>query len=161
MHVNYKKVAMLGLARTQAGRLLGYVPFSRLLYKKVILSRRKYPALFYGVYDSYEAAWDDISKSRLRGWNHPEAASIWVKRVDPVRPSTYPVFFWLMQLLTGRVNGTRLRRQHRLDLLWLSPTYALFLSVHNGSWSNFLSLSLKASALRLNRMRPISDSRRI
>ncbi len=87
-----------------AGRLLGYVPFAQLAYKSFILSRRKYPALFYGIYDTYEHAWADIPKSRLRGWDHPEAASIWVDHLAPVRPSTYPVFFWVSQLL--RENST-------------------------------------------------------
>jgi putative methyltransferase (TIGR04325 family) len=94
-----KQLAVLFLARTQAGRLLGYAPFAQATYKSFILTRRKYPALFYGVYDTYEGAWADIPKSRLRGWDHAEAASIWVDDVAPVRPSTYPVFFWLSQLL--------------------------------------------------------------
>ncbi len=94
-----KQLAVLGLARTSAGRLLGYVPLSRLAYKTFILSQRKYSALFYGIYSTYERAWDDIPKSRLRGWNHAEAASIWVDQVDPVRPSTYPVFFWLSRTM--------------------------------------------------------------
>jgi putative methyltransferase (TIGR04325 family) len=101
-----KQIALFTLARTKAGRLLGYVPFARLAYKSFILSRSKYPALFYGVYDSFEHAWAAIPKSRLRGWDHPEAASIWVNHVAPVRPSTYPVFFWVSRLL--RENSTLL-----------------------------------------------------
>src|SRR5262249_44093725 len=73
-------------------------------YKRFILSRRKYPALFYGIYDTFDQAWADIPKARLKGWDHPEAASIWVDHVAPVRPSTYPVFFWLSQVL--RENTT-------------------------------------------------------
>src|SRR5262245_41097269 len=97
--MNLKQFAVQILARTIAGRLIGYLPFSQLTYKTFILTRRNYAALFYGVYDTYEQALADIPKSRLRGWNHPEAASIWVDHVDPVRPSTYPVFFWLSRTL--------------------------------------------------------------
>jgi putative methyltransferase (TIGR04325 family) len=97
--INLKKVAVLSLARTNLGRILRHVPFSQRVYKSFILSRHKYPALFYGIYDTYDEAWADIPKSRLRGWDHPEAASIWIDHVDPVRPSTYPVYFWISRVL--------------------------------------------------------------
>jgi putative methyltransferase (TIGR04325 family) len=89
----------VGLADTFIGDCIGRIPFIKTAYKRSALFRRNHSGLFYGVYDSYEQALADIPASCVAGWDNEGAASIWVDNISPMRPGTYPVLFWLSQLL--------------------------------------------------------------
>ena len=45
-----------------------------------------------------------VPQGRLCGWNNEAAAAIWSDCVNPVRPGSYPLFFWLLQLLHPRAS---------------------------------------------------------
>jgi putative methyltransferase (TIGR04325 family) len=87
------------LGRLPPGRWARAIPGLPALYARHMMSRRDHTGLHSGVYPSYEAALADIPKSRLSGWDHDDSAGLWLDQIDPVRVSTYPVFFWLAQLL--------------------------------------------------------------
>lgn len=48
-----------------------------------------------GVYDSWEQAQLAIPKGRKVGYDHPEMASLYLEYMDKLRPSDYPVLFWM------------------------------------------------------------------
>lgn len=56
--------------------------------------------LFSGVYRTREEALRAISPSSPAGYDHPQAASRHLSEVGTIRPSDYPVLFWLKALLT-------------------------------------------------------------
>src|SRR5690242_16464115 len=63
------------------------------------LERRDQSHLLAGKYLSYAEALKAVPRTRSCGWNNEEAAAIWTDKVDPVRPGSYPIFFWLRLLL--------------------------------------------------------------
>jgi putative methyltransferase (TIGR04325 family) len=87
------------LGRLPPGRWARAVPGLEALYARHVMARRDHTGLHSGVYPSYEAALADIPPSRLSGWDHDNSAALWLEQIDPVRLSTYPVFFWIVQLL--------------------------------------------------------------
>lgn len=94
-----RKLMLILLARLPTGRWLAKLPGFRRHYVGRILARRDHTGLHTGVYDSYEAALADIPPSRLAGWDHAEASTLWLGQIDPVQLSTYPVLFWIAQAL--------------------------------------------------------------
>ena len=62
------------------------------------MARRDHTGLYSGIFPSYAAAMQAVPKSRQSGWNTDNSAKLWSDHIDPVRLSTYPVFFWLSQL---------------------------------------------------------------
>lgn len=64
------------------------------------MARRDHAGLFSGRYASYAEALTAVPATRLAGWDNSDSASLWVDKIDPVVLSTYPLFFWLRQLLT-------------------------------------------------------------
>jgi putative methyltransferase (TIGR04325 family) len=93
-----RTLVKVGLGGTFVGSALRGVPFAEQLYKRQVLFRN-HPALFYGVYSSYEEASADIPASLNSGWDNEESAQLWTDDIAPSRPSLYPVFFWLSILL--------------------------------------------------------------
>jgi putative methyltransferase (TIGR04325 family) len=100
---NPRRVALRALeiilGRLPLGRWARAIPGLPRLYERRVMARRDHTGLHCGVYPSYAAALADIPESRLSGWNHDTSAGLWLDHIDPVRLSTYPVFFWLSQLL--------------------------------------------------------------
>ena len=94
----------VGLGDTFIGDWIGRVPFVKAAYKRSALFRRDHSGLFYGVYESYEQALADIPPSRVAGWDNEASASMWVDNISPIRAGTYPVLFWLSQLLRERTT---------------------------------------------------------
>ena len=86
------------LARMPTGRWLGRIPFFQSFYTGRIMSRRDHTGLHSGIYSSYADALAHIPPARLAGWDHDESSTLWLDQIDPVRPSTYPIFFWVKQL---------------------------------------------------------------
>lgn len=86
------------LGRLPTGRWARAVPGFTRFYRNRVMTRRDHTGLYSGIYPSYEAAMADIPSSRLSGWDTDQSAKLWTDQIDPVRPSTYPVFFWLSQL---------------------------------------------------------------
>lgn len=97
--MSMRTIARLALARTRIGDMLGHLPLVKQAYARYALSLRSHPGIFSGVYSSYEEALAHIPPARRAGWDNAEAASIWLDRPDPVGPSTYPLFFWLTQIV--------------------------------------------------------------
>jgi putative methyltransferase (TIGR04325 family) len=95
--LGYKALEIL-LGRLPTGRWARAVPGLSRLYARRVLARRDHTGLHSGIYPSYEAALADIPPSRQAGWDHESSAGLWLDQIDPVRPSTYPIFFWLAQL---------------------------------------------------------------
>jgi putative methyltransferase (TIGR04325 family) len=91
----WRKSIEIVLARLGLGRWLGMLPFLRRGYTRLVMARRDHTGLYSGVYRSYAEAIADVPPTRLAGWDHEESANLWLNQIDPVRPSTYPVFFWL------------------------------------------------------------------
>src|SRR5262249_54514905 len=87
------------LGRLAPGRWARAVPGLSRFYAQRMMARRDHTGLHSGIYGSYEAALADIPEWRKSGWDHEGTAQLWVDPVDPVRPSTYPVFFWLARVL--------------------------------------------------------------
>jgi putative methyltransferase (TIGR04325 family) len=94
-----RKAAEIILGRLPTGRLFARVPLVRRLYTRGLMARRDHTGLHSGIYGSYREALADVPPSRLAGWDHEDSATLWVDQIDPVKLSTYPVFFWLQQLL--------------------------------------------------------------
>jgi putative methyltransferase (TIGR04325 family) len=93
-----RKLAEIILARLPTGRWLGKLPFFPEFIRERVMARRDHTGLHFGVYKSYAEAYAQIPPSRLAGWDHSESSELWIDQIDPVRPSTYPVFFWLSKL---------------------------------------------------------------
>ena len=87
------------LGRVALGRWIGALPFFRSYYTGLVMARRDHSGLHSGIYASYADAMAAVPPSRLAGWDNDDSASLWLHNIGPVRPSTYPVFFWLSQLL--------------------------------------------------------------
>jgi putative methyltransferase (TIGR04325 family) len=88
------------LGRLPVGRWLRKVPFLEKWFKSRVLARTDRAGhLFAGLYPSYKEAMADIPASRASGWDLDETAKLWEGEIDPVRPSSYPAFFWLSCLL--------------------------------------------------------------
>jgi len=95
-----RKALEIGLARTPIGRILRRVPGLERGYMKLVMRRRDHTGLHAGVFSTYAAAFAAIPKHRLGGWDHDVTAMLWVDTTGSVRPSTYPILFWLDKLLT-------------------------------------------------------------
>ena len=94
----YHKASEIVLTRLPVGRWLGRIaPFSWLLERQ-IMARRDHTGLHFGIYRSFAEAFAHIPPSRLAGWDHDVSSQLWLDQIDPVRPSTYPVLFWLSKL---------------------------------------------------------------
>ncbi|MEY2632674.1 MAG: hypothetical protein RIR00_1328 [Pseudomonadota bacterium] len=91
--------AKLMLSRTALGRWCRRLPGLEARYARWALARRDHPGIFSGVYPDYASAAAAIPAWRSSGWDTAESAAIWIDHIAPVRPSTYPVFFWLQALL--------------------------------------------------------------
>jgi putative methyltransferase (TIGR04325 family) len=92
------------LARTPAGTVLGRVPGLSAAYVRAALRRSDHGGLQTGVFPTQAAAAAAIPPGKRCGWDNVEASSLWTDCIDPVRPSSYPVFFWLQRLLSPGVR---------------------------------------------------------
>jgi putative methyltransferase (TIGR04325 family) len=104
-HINPKNPRRLGykaleilLGRLPSGRWARAVPGLTGFYANRVMARRDHTGLYSGIYPTYEAAMAAIPPSRQAGWDHENSAKLWLDHIDPVRLSTYPIFFWLTQL---------------------------------------------------------------
>jgi len=95
--LGYKALEIL-LGRLPTGRWARSIPGLEGLYAGRVMARRDHTGLHSGIYPTYEAAMAAVPASRKSGWDHESSARLWVDQIDPVRLSTYPVFFWLNQL---------------------------------------------------------------
>ena len=95
--LGYKALEIL-LGRLPTGRWARTVPGLSGFYASRVMARRDHTGLYSGIYPTYEAAMAAIPTSRQAGWDHETSAKLWLDQIDPVRPSTYPIFFWLTQL---------------------------------------------------------------
>lgn len=95
--LGYKALEIL-LGRLPTGRWARAIPGLSRFYAGRVMARRDHTGLYSGIYDSYAAAMADVPAARQAGWNHDNSANLWVDQIDPVRLSTYPIFFWLTQL---------------------------------------------------------------
>lgn len=93
-----RKALDILLGRLPTGILLRAIPGLQRLHAKRVLARRDHTGLHSGIYASYAEALADIPPSRLAGWDHKDSSTLWINKIDPVRLSTYPVFFWLHKL---------------------------------------------------------------
>nr|WP_321983640.1 TIGR04325 family methyltransferase [uncultured Lichenicoccus sp.] len=93
-------MARIALARTPIGAMARRLPLLEAAYVGHAASRRDNTGLQWGIFKSYAEAYAAIPKRRAGGWDHEGAAGMWVDYIAPVRPSTYPVLFWLRQLLS-------------------------------------------------------------
>jgi putative methyltransferase (TIGR04325 family) len=94
-----KPYGLMLLARTPLGAALRRLPALEAIYHGWAMQQQGQTHLLSGVFPSYAAALMAIPEDRLAGWNNEAAAAIWLDDIRPVRPSSYPVFFWLSQLL--------------------------------------------------------------
>ena len=97
--MSYSTLARIALARTPIGAALGRLPFVHRAYTRDAASRLDNPGLQWGGFGSYAEALAAIPPGRAAGWDNAGAATIWTHSIDPVRPSTYPILFWLRHLL--------------------------------------------------------------
>jgi len=95
--LGYKAMEIL-LGRLPTGRWARAVPGFSSFYSRRVMARRDHTGLYSGIYPSYQAAMSAVPQSRQSGWNTDNSAKLWSDHIDPVRLSTYPVFFWLNQL---------------------------------------------------------------
>ena len=86
-------------ARTAVGGAPGRVPLLRFAYARHAMALSDHPGVQSGLCDSYEAAQAAIPTRKRAGRDTEAAAEIWVGQIDPVRPSSYPLFFWQHMLL--------------------------------------------------------------
>ena len=54
--------------------------------------------IYRGIYSSYDQAQRSAPPSKLIGYDHPDAATIYVGQTDRIFPSDYPVLWWLQKL---------------------------------------------------------------
>jgi len=94
-----RKVTEILLARLPTGSVLGALPWFPRYYAGRVMARTDHTGLYSGIYRSYAEALADVPKTRLAGWDHDDSSTLWVDQIDPVKLSTYPVFFWLNRLL--------------------------------------------------------------
>jgi len=104
-HVNPKNPRRLGykaleilLGRLPSGRWARALPGLSGMYAGRVMARRDHTGIYSGIYPTYEAAMAAIPAARQAGWDHESSAKLWVDQIDPVRLSTYPIFFWLTQV---------------------------------------------------------------
>ncbi|HMA00449.1 MAG TPA: TIGR04325 family methyltransferase [Steroidobacteraceae bacterium] len=93
-----RKALEILLGRLPIGSLIGRIPGVQRLHAKRLMARRDHTGLHSGVYASYADALAHVPPSRLAGWDHEDSSTLWVGQIDPVKLSTYPVFFWLNRL---------------------------------------------------------------
>lgn len=96
-----RRAISIVLDRLPTGRWLRRVPLLPTLVRGRVMARTDHTGLHWGIYPSFEAALADIPASRLAGWDHEDTSKLWLGQIDPVRPSTYPIFFWLSKILTA------------------------------------------------------------
>jgi putative methyltransferase (TIGR04325 family) len=96
-----RSYALMLLARTPLGSALRRIPSLEAIYNNWALQPHDHAHLLSGVFSSYSEALAAIPDDRPKGWNTEGAASIWVDDIRPVRPSSYPLFFWLLHLLNS------------------------------------------------------------
>jgi putative methyltransferase (TIGR04325 family) len=96
-----RKALEILLARLPTGTVLGALPGLPHYYAGRVLARRDHTGLYSGIYRSYAEALAAVPKTRLAGWDHEDSSTLWVDQIDPVKLSTYPVFFWLNRLLAA------------------------------------------------------------
>ncbi|WP_293369518.1 methyltransferase, TIGR04325 family [Nevskia sp.] len=94
-----RKLLEILLGRLPFGRWARYLPLIPKLLIARQMQRDDHTGLHSGIYPSWDAAQADIPAFRKAGWDHEETSKLWIGQIDPVRLSTYPVFFWLTQLL--------------------------------------------------------------
>ncbi len=95
-----RKVNAIVLGRSPVGRWLRKIPFLQKWFNSLVMARTDRAGhLFSGIYSSYKEALADIPAARATGWDLDESAKLWQHEIAPVRPSTYPIFFWLCCLL--------------------------------------------------------------
>ena len=87
------------VSRSRVGTVLRRVPALSRAYNRSLLRPHRFPSVLCGVFATYAEALRAIPPDRLAGWDNAEAATIWTEQIDPVRPGTYPLFFWLDRLL--------------------------------------------------------------
>ena len=75
------------------------MPFLEAAYNRRALVRHDQSHLLCGIYSSYAQALAAVPRGRPSGWDNEAAAAIWSDCVDPVRPASYPLFFWRLRLL--------------------------------------------------------------
>ena len=119
------------------GKILGYVPLSKVLFRKLIW--RRLPNTFFGVYGSYQDAsaaqpqnlaksWDDAEVADEKAGHGSRAASERGQSPlerEPAQPSFYATHFWLKQFLSpnmtivdyGGAGGDAYDLFHRHDTL--------------------------------------------
>jgi putative methyltransferase (TIGR04325 family) len=120
------------LSRTPIGSVLGRVSLLPNQYHRWAMAKRDHAGICAGVYPSFRAALAAIPAARQSGWDNEGSSSIWLDNLAPVRPGTYPLFFWLSQLLApgcvlldwgGSVGltyyGYRARADLPTDLRWI------------------------------------------
>lgn len=94
------RINAIVLGRLPVGKWLRKIPFLQNWFNSLVMARTDMAGhLFSGLYPSYREAMADVPASRATGWDHDESAKLWQHEIDPVRLSTYPVFFWLSCLL--------------------------------------------------------------
>ena len=91
------------LYQTRAlGRLAsGTQAVKKLLEKRYarVFAASQRGGIYFGVFDSFQAAAHAIPTSRPSGYDHPDAAEMYRDRLERVFPADYPVLFWLKELL--------------------------------------------------------------
>ncbi|TLU73724.1 TIGR04325 family methyltransferase [Lichenicoccus roseus] len=102
--MSLQSMARIALARTRIGSAMRRLPLVEPVYIRHAANRRDNTGLQWGIYSSYGEAFASIPKRRPGGWDHEAAAGMWVDYVAPVRPSTYPILFWLRMLLQPDVR---------------------------------------------------------
>ena len=93
-----RKIIDVVLGRLPTGRILAKVPLLPRFYTRLLMARRDHTGLHSGIYGSYREALAAIPASRLAGWDHEDSSTLWLDQIDPVKLSTYPIFFWLQRL---------------------------------------------------------------
>jgi putative methyltransferase (TIGR04325 family) len=97
--MSLQSIVKVALAHTVIGDALRYAPGLEHAYARYALARRDHPGIFSGLYASYDEAFAAIPKTQVAGWDNEGASTMWTEKVDPIRPSTYPIMFWLSRLL--------------------------------------------------------------
>jgi len=94
-----RKLTDIVLSRLPTGRWLALIPGFQTWFIAQQMKRQDHTGLHSRIYATYAEALADIPPSRKAGWDLEESSTLWLDNIDPVRPSTYPVFFWITQTL--------------------------------------------------------------
>jgi putative methyltransferase (TIGR04325 family) len=87
-----------GILEGPAGALLRWVPGLEQAYNERALARQRGSHRLCGAFVSRKQALRSVPLGREIGWDNEAAAALWLEDIAPVRPSSYPVFFWLSRL---------------------------------------------------------------